>query len=93
MKINPYKSKTLSFTRARVKDPLKYTRRDQKIPEDNCCKYLGIIIRNGLSWADQAKLNGSKSLEGITFCNAYCKKGKLNTKSIAYKSLVRPILE
>jgi hypothetical protein len=29
MKINPYKSKALSFTRARVKEPLKYTLSEQ----------------------------------------------------------------
>ena len=32
MKINPSKSKSISFTRARIKDPLNYTLRDQKIP-------------------------------------------------------------
>jgi len=44
MKINPNKSKALSFTRAQVKDPLNYFLRDQKIPEASCRKYLGIII-------------------------------------------------
>ena len=37
MKINPSKNRALSFTRARVKDPLNYTLRDQKIPEDSSC--------------------------------------------------------
>jgi hypothetical protein len=46
MKINPSKIKALSFTRVRVKDPLNYTLRDEKIPEDSSCKYLGIIIRS-----------------------------------------------
>jgi hypothetical protein len=32
MKIDLYQSTTLSFTTARVKDPLNYTLRDQKIP-------------------------------------------------------------
>jgi hypothetical protein len=40
MKINPSKSKVLSFTRVRVKDPLNYTLGDEKIPEDSSCKYL-----------------------------------------------------
>jgi len=46
MKVNPNKSKALSFTRARVKDPLNYSLVDQKIPEASCCKYLGIITRS-----------------------------------------------
>jgi hypothetical protein len=53
MKINPSKSKALSFTRAQVKDSLNYTLRDEKILEDSSCKYLGIIIHSELSWADQ----------------------------------------
>ena len=52
MKIIPNKSKTLSFTRTRAKDPLNYSLGDQTIPEASCCKYLGIIIRSDLSWAD-----------------------------------------
>jgi len=42
MKINPGKSKAVSFTHARVK----------KIPEASSFKYLGIIIRSVLNWAD-----------------------------------------
>jgi hypothetical protein len=72
MKINPNKSKALSFTRAWVKDPLNYSLGDQKIPEASCCKYLGIIIRNDLSWADQVNYTVQKSLEGTTFRNAFC---------------------
>jgi hypothetical protein len=61
MKINPYKIKVLGFTIAGVKDPLNYTLRDQKIPEDSCCKYLGIIIRNNLSYADQVNYTIQKA--------------------------------
>jgi len=35
MKINPNKSKALSFTRARVKEPLNYSLGDQMIPVAN----------------------------------------------------------
>jgi hypothetical protein len=44
-KINPNKSKAVSFTRTVVKDPLNYVFRDQRIPEANNYKYLGIIQR------------------------------------------------
>jgi len=33
MKVNPGKSKAISFTKARVNDPLNYFGGDQKIPE------------------------------------------------------------
>jgi hypothetical protein len=35
MKINPSKSKAITFSKARVKDTLNYTLRDQNIPEAN----------------------------------------------------------
>jgi len=91
MKINPYKSKAVSFMRARVKDSLNYYLGDERILEVSSCKYLGIIIRSDLSWADPSKLHNTKSMEGNSFY-VYSKKGNSNTKSLAYTSLVCPIL-
>jgi hypothetical protein len=48
MKINPSKSKAVSFTKARVKERITYIG-DQLIPEANSIKYLGIIIRSNLN--------------------------------------------
>jgi hypothetical protein len=85
MKINPYKTKALSFTRERVKDPL----RDEKIPEGSFCKYLGIIIR----WADQVNHTVQKAWRALHFVMRVVKRGNKNTKSIAFKLLARPVLE
>jgi len=93
MKINPNKSKALSFTTARVKDPLNYSLGDQKIPEASCCKYLGIIIRNDLSWHDQVNHTVQKAWRALHFVMRIVKKGNKNTKRLAYTSVVRPILE
>jgi hypothetical protein len=60
MKINQSKSKAVSFTRARVKDPLNYSLMDTLIPEANSCKYLGIILRSDLSWADQVNYTAKR---------------------------------
>ena len=40
-----------------------------------------------------SQLHGEKGLEGTTFHNVNTKKGNSNTKSLAYVSLVCPILE
>ena len=53
MKINPNKSKVICFTRARTKDTLQHYLLCMLVPEENSCKYLGIILRCALSWADQ----------------------------------------
>jgi hypothetical protein len=93
MKINPGKSKAVSFTRARVKGPLKYSHGDQRVPEASSCKYLGIIIRSDLSWADQVNYTVLKAWKALHFVMWVLKKGNSNMKSLAYTSLVCPILE
>jgi hypothetical protein len=53
-KINPSKSKAVRFTRARVREQVNYSLMDTLIPEASSCKYLGIILRRDLSWADKS---------------------------------------
>jgi hypothetical protein len=76
-----------------VRDPLNYSLRDQNIPEASCCKYLGIIIRSDLTWADQVNYTVQKAWKALHFKIPILKNGNKNTKSLAYTSLVRPILE
>jgi len=52
MKINPGKSRAISFMTARVKDLLNYSLLDQVIPEASRCMYVGTILRSDLSWTD-----------------------------------------
>jgi hypothetical protein len=75
MKINPGKSKAVSFNTARVKDSLRYCIGDQLIPEANSFKYLGIIICCDLSWADHVNYKLRKAWK-TPFRNAYTQKGK-----------------
>jgi hypothetical protein len=93
MKINPGRSKAIRFTRARVKNPLNYFLGDQKIPEASSCKYLGIILRNDVNWVDQVNYTAGKAWKALHFVMRVLKKGNRNTKSLAYASMVRPILE
>jgi len=67
MKINPSKSKAIRFTRARVKNPLNYSLMDTLIPEASSCKYLGIILRSDLSWADQVNYTVKKAWKALHF--------------------------
>ena len=93
MKINLSKSRALSFTRTRVKVPINYMLCDRKIPEEGSCKYLGIILRSDLNWAYQVNHTVRKAWRALHFVMRVVKRGNKNTKSIAYKSLVRPIPE
>jgi hypothetical protein len=92
MKINPNKSKAISFSKTRVKDPVNDSLRGQNIPEAKLCKYLGITIRCDLSWADLVNYTVQKAWRALHFVMRIVKRGNKNTKSLAYTSLVRPIL-
>jgi len=52
MKINPGKSKAVNFTIAMVKERIRYYLGDRLTPKTSSFKYLGIIIRNDVNWAD-----------------------------------------
>jgi hypothetical protein len=76
-----------------MKEPLKYCLGDQRVPEASSCKYLGIIISSDLSWADQVNYTVRKAWKALHFVMRVLKKGNSNTRSLAYTSLVRPILD
>jgi hypothetical protein len=80
LKINPGKSKTMSFTGGRVKSSLNYFLEDQRIPEASSCKYLGLIINRDLSWADQINYTVLKVWNALQFKMSILQKGNSNTK-------------
>jgi len=77
MKINPGKSKAISFTRGRVKNSLNYFWEDQRIPEASSCKYLGIIISSELSWAEQVNYRVQIAWKALHFIMRIIQNGKL----------------
>ena len=85
--INPCKS------RARVKEPLNYYFGDQKIPEASSFKYLHIIIRRDLSWANQDNFTVQKAWKALHFIMRIFRKENSIMKSLAHTFLVRLILE
>jgi hypothetical protein len=78
MKINPGKSKVVSFTKARLKERIRYYTGDRLILEANSFKYLGIIIRSDLNWADHVNNTLRKALKALHFIMRILKKGNNN---------------
>jgi hypothetical protein len=72
---------------------LNYSLQDTVIPEACSCKYLGIILRSDLSWADQVNYTVKKAWKALHFTMCILKMGNRNTKSLAHTSLVHPIFE
>jgi hypothetical protein len=93
MKINPGKRKSVSFTKARVKERIRYFFGDQSILEADSFKCLGIIIRSDLNWSDHVNYTLRKAWKALHFIMRILKKGNNNTKRLAYTAVVRPILE
>jgi len=82
-KINPGKSKTIRFTRDRVKNPLGYYHGDQKLLEASSCKYLGVILRSDLNWVDQVNYTAQKAWKALHFVMRVLKKGNRNFKKFS----------
>jgi len=93
MKINPGKSKAVSFTTGRVKERISYYFEDKLIPEASSFTYLGIIICSNLKWADHANYTLRKAWKALHFTMRILKKGNNNTKRLAYTAPLRPIFE
>ena len=74
MKINPGKSKAVSFTKARVKERIRYYFGDQLIPEASSFKYLGIIICSDQNWADHVNYTLQKAWKALHFITRILKK-------------------
>ena len=54
---------------------------------------MGIILGSDLSWADHVNYTVEKAWKALPFINRILKKGNSSTKSLAYTTLVSPILE
>jgi hypothetical protein len=74
-------------------EPLNYSLGDTVIPEASSCKYLGIILRSDLSWINQVNYKVGKAWKAFHFTMRILKTDNSNNKSIAYTSLVGPVLE
>jgi hypothetical protein len=92
IRINPGKSKSVSFAKARVRARIKYYFGNQLILVANSFKYLGIIIRSNLNWADHVNYTSRKAWKAH-FVMRILKKGNSNTKLLVYMALVRAKLE
>ena len=78
MKINPGKSKAVSFTKSRAKERIRYYFGDQLIPEISSFKYLAIITSSDLNWADHVNYTLRKAWKALYFLMRILKKGNNN---------------
>ena len=93
MELNTEKCKVLRVTRKRTPLVYDYTLHGKTLKSADCDKYLGVYITHDLSWNTHVSniVNKGNRTLGVLRRNLQISSPTL--KSIAYKSLVRPILE
>jgi hypothetical protein len=79
---NPGKLKTVTFTKARVKDSIRYYFGDQLIPGASNINYLEIITLSDLNWADHVNYTLRKAWKALHFIMRNLKKGSNETKPL-----------
>ena len=93
MDFHPDKCSILSITRSRKSTPDQYTLLEQTLQSVTSAKYLGVTLQHDVKWDQHFNniiANASKSL---AFLRRNLKICAINTKQLAYKSLVRLLLE
>ena len=93
MKINLSKCKAIRFTRAPAGSPLGYSLCNQEIPNASSFKDLRIVIRSDSNWVDHVNYIAQTRWKAHHFVRCVLKNGSTNTRSLAYTSFVRPVLE
>ena len=93
MEIQPLKSTALSCSRGREPIMFDYNVGDVPIPKDDRAKILGVTLNSDLSWENHVNKIAANASGRIRFLSRILKNFSPTTKMIAYKSLVRPLLE
>jgi len=83
MKIEGGQNKPVRFTKARVKERIRYYSGDQLIPDSSI-----IIIRGDQNWAHHVNYTLQKPSKALHFIMHRLKRGNNNAKLLAYMAIV-----
>ena len=93
MKFNPDKCKTMHITRSRNPTKTDYVLHGVTLERVEHSKYLGVTLSNDLSWNRHINLSVKKASNRLKFINRNLHSASKNTKTTAYFTLVRSIVE
>ncbi|KAJ4428390.1 hypothetical protein ANN_24410 [Periplaneta americana] len=93
MKINGSKSKSITFCKTREETSLNYEFNGVVIPQEQCCKYLGVYLNSKLSWGEHVDNVTGKAWRALHFIMKILRKASPKSREIAYLTLVRPLME
>ncbi|KAJ4448791.1 hypothetical protein ANN_00182 [Periplaneta americana] len=93
MKVNGSKSKSITFCKTREETSLNYEFSGVVIPQEQCCKYLGVYLNSKLAWGEHVDNVTGKAWKALHFIMRILRKASPKSREIAYLTLVRPLME
>ena len=93
MQYHPQKCNSLSKTRSHQPHDFNYTLKGHILESVNTAKYLGITLSSNMSWDTHINNITAKANKILSFLRRNLQIKQEETKSLAYKSMVRSNLE
>jgi hypothetical protein len=93
MEFHPQKCSLLRITRSKTPKQFQYHLKGVTLTEDRTSKYLGVDLESNLAWRRHIDRTSKKANNMLGFLRRNLHKASENTKSKAYKAIVRPHLE
>ena len=93
MRFQPVKCNTMEISRKRSKVRTSYTLEGSVLEYVSNVKYLGVTISDNLSWDSHVAAVCSKANKTLGLLKRNLSKCPQQVKEVAYKGLVRPVLE
>ena len=93
MSFHPNKCNILPISKKKTANRNEYTLHDHQLETVESAKYLGVTLQSNASWDKHIDGVCAKANRTLGFIRRNLKVAPRKTKEIAYKALVRPILE
>jgi hypothetical protein len=93
MDFHPDKCSTLHVTRSRKPILQDYILKGHKLTSEASSKYLGVELHSDMSWRSHIDKTVKKANSTLGFLRRNLKVSNQDTKTAAYKTLVRPTIE
>ena len=93
LQYHPQKCNSLSITRSHTPHAFNYTLKDHVLESVNTAKYLGITLSSNMSWDTHINNITAKVNKILSFLRRNLQIKQEETKSLAYKSMVRSNLK
>ena len=93
MALHPDKCSAIRISRSRKSAPMNYTLKGHVLQNEDYTRYLGVELQSNLSWNRHIDQTVKKANSMLGFLRRNLRVSNESTKTSAYRSMVRPLLE